>query len=160
MPELPQVEALRGWLAEHLTGRVITRIQLTDFSALKTYQPPVDALIGLEVAGVARFGKFIDVNAQGVHLVFHLARAGWLTWKDAQPTALPGQAGAAQPAGDPGRRVRIRPHRGRHPTQAGHLRGHRPAAVAGDRLARSDPLSDAFDRAGLDAILAAPGVRS
>ena len=93
MPELPQVEALRGWLADRLVGRAVIGVQLVDFAALKTYQPPLDALLGLEITDVARHGKFIDVDAQGVHLVFHLARAGWLTWKDAQPTtpARPGR---------------------------------------------------------------------
>ncbi len=48
------------------------------FSALKTYDPPPAALYGLEIDAVARHGKFLDVDAQGLHLVFHLARAGWL----------------------------------------------------------------------------------
>ncbi len=40
MPELPQVEALRRWLATRMVGQVITGIQLTDFAALKTYGHP------------------------------------------------------------------------------------------------------------------------
>ena len=47
MPELPQVEALRGWLADRLVGRAVIGVQLVDFAALKTYQPPLDALLGL-----------------------------------------------------------------------------------------------------------------
>ncbi|MGB3955674.1 MAG: DNA-formamidopyrimidine glycosylase family protein [Brooklawnia sp.] len=158
MPELPQVEALRGWLAEHLTGRVISGVQLTDFSALKTYKPPVDALIGLEVAGVARYGKFIDVDAQGVHLVFHLARAGWLTWKDAQPTtpARPGK-------GPLSLRVILDDGSGFDLTEAGTQRKLAiyvvtdPHQVPGIASLGPDPLSDTFDRADLDAILAAAG---
>ena len=82
MPEMPQVEALRGWLAERLPGRVITAIQLADFSALKTYDPPLDALVGLEISAVARHGKFIDIDAQAwliirVNIAFPIFRHTW-----------------------------------------------------------------------------------
>lgn len=93
MPELPEVEAARSFLAERLIGRVLASIQLVDFAALKTYSPGLDALIGLEVDDVARHGKFIDVSAQGLHLIFHLGRAGWVKWRDDLPTtpARPGK---------------------------------------------------------------------
>ena len=87
MPELPQVEALRGWLDAQLATRAIARVQLTDFSALKTYKPPLSALVGLEISGVARHGKMLDIDAQGVHLIVHFSRAGWLKWKPEQPAA-------------------------------------------------------------------------
>ncbi|WIY82712.1 DNA-formamidopyrimidine glycosylase family protein [Propionimicrobium sp. PCR01-08-3] len=87
MPELPQVEALRGWLDAQLAGHAIAGVQLTDFSALKTYQPPLAALIGLEINGVGRHGKMIDIDAQGEHLIVHFSRAGWLKWKPEQPAA-------------------------------------------------------------------------
>jgi formamidopyrimidine-DNA glycosylase len=37
---------------------------------------------------VQRHGKFLDISAQGVHLVIHLARAGWLRWREEQSTGL------------------------------------------------------------------------
>src|SRR5690606_8885187 len=40
------------------------------------------------VDGVRRHGKFLDIEASGLHLVFHLARAGWVRWRDEVP-ALP-----------------------------------------------------------------------
>jgi formamidopyrimidine-DNA glycosylase len=40
-------------------------------------------LQGLEVTGVSRHGKFLDLDVSGLHLVVHLARAGWLRWSDA-----------------------------------------------------------------------------
>ena len=82
---MPEVESLAQFLTEHCVGRVIARIDLAAFSALKTYDPPLSALHGLEIDGVTRRGKFLDISAQGLHLVFHLARAGWLRWKEAQP---------------------------------------------------------------------------
>ena len=49
--------------------------------------------IGLEISAVTRHGKFCDIDAQGIHLVFHLARAGWLVWRDQLPEtpARPGK---------------------------------------------------------------------
>ena len=87
MPEMPEVESLARFLTEKCVGHAIARIDLAAFSALKTYDPPLLALHGLEIESVTRRGKFIDISAQGLHLVFHLARAGWLRWKDAQPDA-------------------------------------------------------------------------
>jgi formamidopyrimidine-DNA glycosylase len=58
-------------------------------SALKTFDPPVDALAGSFVDGVRRHGKFLDVEAGGLHLITHLARAGWLRWQDRVPDTLP-----------------------------------------------------------------------
>lgn len=89
MPELPEVEALRGFLDERLRGRAVAAAQLMAFSALKTYDPPLDSLLGLEIDGVRRHGKFLDIEAQGVHLCFHLARAGWVKWHEQVPARLP-----------------------------------------------------------------------
>lgn len=85
MPEMPEVEALRGFLADRCIGEAFDQIQLVAFSALKTYSPPLDALLGLEITSVTRHGKYLDLEAQGLHLVFHLARAGWLVWRDEVP---------------------------------------------------------------------------
>ncbi|WJV44840.1 Fpg/Nei family DNA glycosylase [Streptomyces flavofungini] len=89
MPELPEVEALRDFLAGELTGREIVRVLPVAVSVLKTYDPPVTALEGREVTGVARYGKFLAVDAGGLWLVTHLARAGWLQWKDPLPSGAP-----------------------------------------------------------------------
>ncbi|GLZ79226.1 formamidopyrimidine-DNA glycosylase [Actinorhabdospora filicis] len=87
MPELPEVEALAGFLRDRLAGRSIARVDVASFAALKTFDPPVTALTGLAVTGASRRGKFVDVQAGDLHLVFHLARAGWLQWRDALPAA-------------------------------------------------------------------------
>ena len=89
MPEMPEVESLARFLTEKCVGHTIARIDLVAFSALKTYDPPLSALHGLEIESVTRRGKFLDISAQGLHLVFHLARAGWLRWRDALPDAPP-----------------------------------------------------------------------
>jgi DNA-formamidopyrimidine glycosylase len=89
MPELPEVEALATFLREHAKGHVIARGDAASFAALKTFDPPLSALTGRSIAEVARHGKFLDLTASGpdgdLHLVFHLARAGWLRWREDIP---------------------------------------------------------------------------
>jgi formamidopyrimidine-DNA glycosylase len=83
VPELPEVQALVGFLTERAVGRVVARVDLAAFSVLKTYDPQPTALQGLEITGVERHGKFLAVDVSGLWLVTHLARAGWLRWSDA-----------------------------------------------------------------------------
>ena len=89
MPELPEVEALRVFLDDRLAGREIARVLPLAVSVLKTYDPPVAALEGATVTAVARHGKFLDITADRLHLVTHLARAGWIRWKDSFPATPP-----------------------------------------------------------------------
>ena len=89
MPELPEVEALAAFLRENAVGRVITRVDLAGIQAIKTFDPPLSALAGLEVTGASRHGKFLDLDVSGLHLVVHLARAGWLHWRSNLPPAPP-----------------------------------------------------------------------
>ena len=92
VPELPEVEALAAFLRERAVGRVVARVEPVAISALKTFDPPPSSLQGLEVTDARRYGKFLDLDVSGLHLVVHLARAGWLRWKDAQPS-LPARPG-------------------------------------------------------------------
>jgi formamidopyrimidine-DNA glycosylase len=89
VPELPEVEALAAFLRENAVGRVLTRVDLAAVQAIKTFDPPLSALGGLEVTGASRHGKFLDLDVSGLHLVVHLARAGWLHWRSGLPTAPP-----------------------------------------------------------------------
>src|SRR5450756_2240264 len=82
VPELPEVHALVEFLRERTDGLAIVGIELGSISVLKTYDPAPASLHGLPIGGVTRHGKFIDIEAEGLHLVFHLARAGWLRWAD------------------------------------------------------------------------------
>ena len=88
MPELPEVEALAADLRERVVGRRIQRVDVAAISALKTFDPPPTALNGQEVTATGRHGKFLDLTIGGdVHLVVHLARAGWLHYRDSLPAA-------------------------------------------------------------------------
>ena len=91
MPELPEVESLAVFLREHATGAEIDWAASTAISVLKTYQPDLSALSGQKVTGTTRYGKFLDLvsGPEPLHLVMHLARAGWLRWKDDLPEQRP-----------------------------------------------------------------------
>ncbi len=89
MPELPEVHALAADLRGRLRDRAITGLDIVAFSALKTYDPPPSALAGGLIDGVSRHGKFLDIEAAGLHLVIHLARGGWIRWRDEVPAAPP-----------------------------------------------------------------------
>ena len=87
MPELPEVEALSVFLRQACTGKVVERAEVGALSALKTYKPPIDSLIGATVEDVGRKGKYLMINAGENWLVMHLARGGWVHWKDKLPPA-------------------------------------------------------------------------
>jgi formamidopyrimidine-DNA glycosylase len=87
MPEMPEVEQLAIFLRSRAVGHVVAGITPVAINVLKTYDPPPSSLAGLTIDDVTRHGKFLDLDVSGLHLVLHLARAGWLRWKEKQPTA-------------------------------------------------------------------------
>ncbi|KNB53761.1 Fpg/Nei family DNA glycosylase [Streptomyces caatingaensis] len=155
MPELPEVEALAGFLAGRLAGRTVERVLPVAISVLKTYDPPLSALEGRTVTDVRRHGKFLDITTDGgPHLVLHLARAGWVRWRDTLPAAPP------RPGKGPlALRVRLTDGAGLDLTEAGtqkRLAAHcvlDPADVPGVAALGPDPLSAAFTREAFAALL-------
>ncbi|MFI7437372.1 Fpg/Nei family DNA glycosylase [Micromonospora haikouensis] len=90
MPELPEVEALAGYLRERAVSRRVDRVEVAAISALKTYDPAPAAVSGRTVTDARRHGKFLDVVLDGdLHLVVHLARAGWLHYRESFPSGVP-----------------------------------------------------------------------
>ncbi|MFF4158629.1 Fpg/Nei family DNA glycosylase [Streptomyces sp. NPDC001678] len=150
MPELPEVEALAGFLTERLVGRTVERVLPVAVSVLKTYDPPPSALEGREVTAVRRYGKFLalatgDSEGDGPHLVLHLARAGWLRWHDTLPAAPP------RPGKGPlALRVRLACGAGFDLTEAGTRKRlavycvHAPEDVPGVARLGPDPLAPGF----------------
>ena len=89
MPELPEVEALARFLAERAGGATIRRADVATFSALKTFDPPLEAVVGRTIVGCRRWGKYLGIDLDGLWLVMHLARGGWVHWRDEMPAARP-----------------------------------------------------------------------
>ncbi|MFD9568304.1 Fpg/Nei family DNA glycosylase [Streptomyces sp. NPDC059982] len=155
MPELPEVEALREFLDEHLAGRVVERVLPLAVSVLKTYDPPLTALEGQRAGPVARYGKFLALGIGDLHLVTHLARAGWLRWQESLPASPP------RPGKGPlALRLVLEGGGGFDLTEAGtqkRLAVHvvrDPLEVPGIARLGPDPLAEGFDRAAFAALLA------
>ena len=155
MPELPEVQALVVDLGARLEGRAIARVDIVAFSCLKTYDPPITALNGALVDGVSRHGKFLDIDASGTHLIIHLAKAGWVRWKDELPTA-PARPNAKSPLAA---RVVLDNGAGLDLTEAGTRKSlavyvaRDPADVEGIARLGPDPLADDFTLDVLNGIL-------
>jgi formamidopyrimidine-DNA glycosylase len=159
MPELPEVHALASDLDRRLRGRRIDRLQILAFPALKSYDPPLEALAGETVAHVTRHGKFLDLATEGgLHLVMHLARAGWVRWR----------AGAPKSSGRPGSgplaaRLVLDDGSGFDITEAGSKKSlaihlvHDPAEVPGVARLGPDPLAEDFTLERFREILASRG---
>lgn len=162
MPELPEVEALCRFLDDRTAGGVIERAELASFSALKTFDPPLDALVGATMAQWSRRGKFLLMETQSargpVWLALHLARGGWVRWSDSLPekTARPGKGPLAL-------RVGLSGGRGFDVTEAGTEKRlaawvvRAPEDVEAISRLGPDPLAPGFDAAALAALLRAHG---
>ncbi|MGZ8804652.1 MAG: Fpg/Nei family DNA glycosylase [Microbacterium sp.] len=153
MPEMPEVQGLVDFLRGRATGLQITRVTVAAFAALKTYDPPVDALVGAEITSASRHGKFVDLAATTTmrdaepHLVFHLAKAGWLRWYDELPSTVirPGKTPIAL-------RVALSDGSGFDLTEAGTKKSlavyvvNDPQDVPGIARLGPDPLEPTFTR--------------
>jgi formamidopyrimidine-DNA glycosylase len=155
MPELPEVEALKDFLTEHLVGLRIVRVLPVAINVLKTYDPPVTAVEDHVVGAVHRYGKFLGLQTDGgPHLVTHLARAGWLHWKDRLPDGPP------RPGKGPlALRVALETGAGFDLTEAGTQKRlavyvvGQPQEVPGVARLGPDPLAEDFDEARLADLL-------
>jgi formamidopyrimidine-DNA glycosylase len=169
MPELPEVAGLRSFLQQRLQGAVLDNVQVTSFSVLKTADPPYSALVGRTLTGVQRFGKFVDLvlggtdQAEDLHLVFHLAKAGWVRFSTA-PSSAPVRSGKGPIAA----RLLFRLPDTSTPvgvdlTEAGTKKSlamyvvRDPAAVPGIASLGPDPLLPGFTEAHLASLLAGSG---
>ena len=159
VPELPEVEALVQDLSRRLEGRAVVRVDIAAFSCLKTYDPPITALSGGMVDGVHRFGKFLDIDVSGTHLVLHLARAGWVRWRDEVPKT-PARPSSKSPLAA---RVVLDNDAGLDITEAGTRKSlalyvvRDPADVEGIARLGPDPLADEFSIDVLSDILQEAG---
>jgi len=157
VPELPEVESLAIFLRERAVGKTVDWAASTAISVLKTYQPDLSALTGQRLSGTGRHGKFLDLTTEpsGLHLIIHLARAGWLRWKEGLPPEKP------RPGKSPlAFRLRFTDESGFDLTEAGTRKRLAvylvadPAEVPGVASLGPDPLAESFTPDVLAGLLA------
>ena len=152
------MHALVADLGGRLIGQVIDQVDIVSFAVLKTFDPPVSALSGSTITGVARHGKFLDIEIGELHLVMHLARAGWIRWRDGPPPP-PTRLGKGPLAA----RLVLQDGSGLDITEAGTKKSlaiyvvTSPSLVPGIARLGPDPLDDSFTAGVLAEILGRQG---
>jgi formamidopyrimidine-DNA glycosylase len=155
LPELPEVEALARFIAERAGGTTIQRADLATFSALKTFDPPLSAVVGRSITGTRRWGKYLGIDLDGLWIVMHLARGGWIHWREELPAARPKLG-----KGPLALRVALATGAGFDVTEQGTEKRlaiwivASPEAVEGIERLGPDPLAPGFDVEALRAVLA------
>jgi len=182
---LPEVTAMAEALSARATGLRVGRFEVAAINALKTFDPPVTAAAGAQVLGCRRLGKhlvldLVDAHGEFLHVVIHLARAGWARWRDDVPAAPAplGRRGGGRGAGsalalrivfvagddggpdgqEPGTAVGALDvtEAGTQKNLAVHL-VRDPGDVPGVARLGPDPLSEEFDATAFHAVLVAAG---
>ena len=155
MPEMPEVQGLVDFLGERAVGHAIVRTNVGEIAALKTYDPPNTALHGAQITAASRHGKFVVLSCgDDLHLVFHLAKAGWLRWYELLPTTLikPGKSPIAL-------RVALDDDSGFDLTEAGTKKSlavyvvRAPDDVPGIARLGPEPLAEEFTREAFASLL-------
>lgn len=95
MPELPDVTVYIERLTDLLVGHTLRGLRVKSPFVVRTFEPPLESLLGTKVLGFGRIGKRIVFEFAGDRfLVLHLMISGRLFWK--RPgAALPGRRGLA-----------------------------------------------------------------
>jgi len=78
MPELPEVEIVARRLGAALAGSEVESALAPGMNVMKTFDPPLEALVGREVTAVRRVGKMPVVEFGDLALLIHLMSAGKL----------------------------------------------------------------------------------
>jgi formamidopyrimidine-DNA glycosylase len=78
MPELPEVEIAARRLDAALGGAEVESVVAPGMNVMKTFDPPLDALAGMRIAGLRRVGKMPVIEFGELALLIHLMSAGRL----------------------------------------------------------------------------------
>jgi formamidopyrimidine-DNA glycosylase len=137
MPELPDVTIYVEALERRIVGQPLTAYAILNVFALRSVEPPLDALVGRVVRAVRRLGKRVVIEFDDeLRLVVHLMIAGRFRWIPAgSRTRVPARIALAELTFPSGRLVL---------TEAGSTRRASIHLVQG-----ADALTQ-FDRGGLE----------
>src|SRR5205823_4512976 len=85
MPELPEVEITARLIGAAVAGARVESSLAPGINALKTYDPPLNAIDGRAISGIRRRGKLFLVELEDdLTLIVHLMSAGRLQLFDSR----------------------------------------------------------------------------
>lgn len=107
MPELPEVEITARRLDAATRGATVESALAPGMNVMKTFDPPLEALVGREVSGIRRVGKMPLVEFGDLSLLIHLMSAGRLRLFDKR-ASLKDRASRVLLRLEDGRELRLR----------------------------------------------------
>jgi formamidopyrimidine-DNA glycosylase len=107
MPELPEVEITARRLAAATRGTTVESALAPGMNVMKTFDPPLEALVGRGITAVRRVGKMPVVEFGDLALLIHLMSAGRLRLFDKR-ASLKDRASRVLLRLDDGRELRLR----------------------------------------------------
>ncbi len=107
MPELPEVEITARRIDAAVRGATVESVLAPGMNVMKTFDPPLDALVGREVTGLRRIAKMPVVEFGDLSLLIHLMSAGRLRVFDKR-ASLKDRASRVLIRLDDGRELRLR----------------------------------------------------
>ena len=95
MPELPDVELYLAALRPRILGRPLERVRVASPFFVRTFDPPLSALVGHRIVDLQRMGKrLVWTFDDSLFVVIHLMIAGRFRWLEAG-AQIPGKIGLA-----------------------------------------------------------------
>jgi formamidopyrimidine-DNA glycosylase len=107
MPELPEVEITARRIQEAVRGATVESVLAPGMNVMKTFDPPLEALVDRQVTGVRRISKMPVVEFGDLSLLIHLMSAGRLRVFDKR-ASLKDRASRVLIRLDDGRELRLR----------------------------------------------------
>jgi formamidopyrimidine-DNA glycosylase len=107
MPELPEVEITARRIEAATRGATVESVLAPGMNVMKTFDPPLEALVGRQVSGVRRISKMPVVEFGDLSLLIHLMSAGRLRVFDKR-ASLKDRASRVLIRLDDGRELRLR----------------------------------------------------
>jgi formamidopyrimidine-DNA glycosylase len=157
MPELPEVEITARRLSEALAGEEVRSALAPGINALKTFDPPLQALEGRAVERIRRIGKHMVIDlGDDLHVLLHLMSAGRLQLYPKR-ASLRDKTSRLLLRFDGDRELRLREFGTRQAAWVKVLRGD--ALMADDAVATLGPEAWPDPPADLRELLAAQGAR-
>jgi formamidopyrimidine-DNA glycosylase len=107
VPELPEVEITARRTAEAVRGATVESVLAPGMNVMKTFDPPLESLVGREITGVRRIAKMPVVEFGDLSLLIHLMSAGRLRVSDKR-ASLKDRAARVLIRLEDGRELRLR----------------------------------------------------